>query len=118
MSKHNYTNYSNPKPAEAPVEPVVKPVVTEQPTADVEAPIETPVKEEPVEAVKEILGEVVDCKRLRVRKTPSRQAEVLCEIEVGSTVKIDSNASTADFYKVCTEAGVEGYCMNSFVSVE
>lgn len=114
MSKHNYTNYSNSKPAEAPVTPVV----TEQPTVDNTAPIEAPVKEEPVETVEEVLGTVVDCKKLRVRKNPNKLAEVLCEIEVGSTVEIDLDASTEDFYKVCTESGVEGYCMKAFVTVE
>jgi len=112
MSKHNYTNYSKPQVAEETVEKV---------TVEEEVVIETPVEEaEMEEAVVEIpatFAKVVDCKKLRVRKNPHKLADVLCEIPVGSEVKIDLDNSTVGFYKVCTEAGVEGYCVKEFIAI-
>lgn len=99
MSKkhHNYTNYSNPQ-QEPPVEPEVETVV------------------EPVTNDK-IIGVVTECVKLNVRKEPSLDAEILTEILIGTEVQVDISESTADFYKICTEAGVEGYCMRDHINV-
>lgn len=116
---HKYTNYSNPKtqtkekeavvPA---IEPEVEDIAVEEPeTADVaEEVVDTPV-------VAEVFGMVVDTKKLRVRKSPNTTAEVVCVIEEGSKVTIDLDQSTVGFYKVCTEAGVEGYCVKQYIAV-
>lgn len=64
------------------------------------------------------MGIVRDCKKLRVRNYPELEANVICEIEVGSKVVIDENKSTEEFYKVCTETGIDGYCMKRFIKVE
>lgn len=64
------------------------------------------------------MGIVSDCKKLRVRNYPELEANVICEIEVGSKVVIDENKSTEEFYKVCTETGIDGYCMKRFIKVE
>ena len=64
------------------------------------------------------MGIVSDCKKLRVRNYPELEANVICEIEVGSKVVIDENNSTEEFYKVCTETGIDGYCMKKFIKVE
>lgn len=63
------------------------------------------------------LGKVVDCVRLNVREEPSTKASVVFEINVGSTVFIDETCSTDEFYKICTEHGVEGYCMKKFIEI-
>ena len=63
------------------------------------------------------MGIVSDCKKLRVRNYPELEANVICEIEVGSKVVIDENKSTEEFYKVCTETGIDGYCMKRFIKV-
>lgn len=122
-NKH-YTNYSKPQETEksvvapegiqaTPVEPEVAPVVTPEETPVVPTePEVTP--EEPVAAT---IGKVIDCKKLRVRKSPSAIASVLCEIKADSEVTIDLQASTVEFYKVCTGAGVEGYCMKKYIAV-
>lgn len=121
MSKkhHNYTNYS--KPQEAPVvgvdlaqgndfsTPVVEPEVIE--------PVVEEVTEEPVSGPVETLGVVTECMKLNVRKEPSLDAEILTEILIGTEVQVDISESTADFYKICTEAGVEGYCMRAHINV-
>lgn len=79
---------------------------------------EVKVEETKVEEPKTITGVVVDCPRLRVRAAANKNAEVLCEINVDSKVLINEKESTNEFYKVCTEAGVEGYCMKQFIGIE
>ena len=64
-----------------------------------------------------VMGVVVDCARLNVRKHPSRGAEVVCEIGRGTPLVIDEDASTDDFYKICTVTGIEGFCVKDFVSI-
>lgn len=127
---HNYQNYSNnktPNTNTATVEEVVEPVieetveavVVEEPVAVAEETVEPTVEvEEPVTAIKTIYGVVNGCNLLRVRKTPSTDAEVLCEIDVNSKVEVNEEKSTVDFYKVCTEAGIEGFCMKKFIKIE
>ena len=65
-----------------------------------------------------IMGIVSDCKKLRVRNAPGLDSDVICEIEAGSIVEIDEVNSTEEFYKVCTETGIDGYCMKKFIKVE
>ena len=74
--------------------------------------------EESISDVNTITGIVNDCKKLRVRNYPELEANVICEIEVGSKVVIDEVNSTEEFYKVCTETGIDGYCMKRFIKVE
>jgi hypothetical protein len=38
-------------------------------------------------------------------------------IEQGAEVAINKEESTAEFYKVCTASGVEGFCMKKFITV-
>lgn len=98
----DYTKFSKPKVKEA----VVKP-----------EEIQNGVTEEVVEPVA-VVGVVIDCQKLNMRKEPSSDAEVIGTIAVGSEVSIDEAASTEDFYKVCTAAGAEGFCMKKFISVK
>lgn len=93
--------------AVAPVVPeVVEPTVPEV-TAPVVHEVETPKN----------LGKVVGCVKLNVREEPSAKASVVFEIAVGSKVFIDETCSTDEFYKICTEHGVEGYCMKKFIEI-
>ena len=64
------------------------------------------------------MGIVSDCKKLRVRNAPGLDSDIICEIEAGSIVEIDEVNSTEEFYKVCTETGIDGYCMKKFIKVE
>lgn len=76
---------------------------------------------EPVEEIKPIVepirGVVTDCRYLNVREAPDQDAAVLTTIKALSEVLIDEPESTDDFYKVCTETGIEGYCMKKFIAV-
>ena len=114
MSKKNYTNYA--KKQNAPVQPkaveevveVVEEVVLE----------DIPVVEEVVEEVKApVVGVVVDCKKLNVRKAPNPIAAVVCEIMENTEVKIDEANSTVEFFKVTLASGMEGFCMKKYISV-
>lgn len=128
MSNNNYKNYHNyqnyQKKNETNVEEKVEPAVVETEVVESVEEVkdvvveETVVEEPKAEESKTINGVVVDCPRLRVRAAANKKAEVLCEINVGSQVVIDEKNSTDEFYKVCTEAGVEGYCMKQFIAVK
>lgn len=63
-------------------------------------------------------GIVVDCAKLNVRIHPNSRAAVVCVISKSSEVTIDEAESTEDFYKICTAAGAEGFCMKEFVELK
>ena len=85
---------------------------------EVEPIVPEPVIPEPVvESEKRKFGKVSNCKKLNIRKLPSRDAEIVSELIEGSEVMIDEKESTALFYKICTEHGIEGYCMKNFIKV-
>lgn len=70
-----------------------------------------PTPSEPIE------GFVSGCNRLNVRKEPKAGSLVVCTIEKDADVIIDLDESTDTFYKVCTEAGAEGYCMKDYITI-
>lgn len=118
MSKHDYTKHS--KPQESEVKPV-EPVVTEETPAIEDAVVDpvTPASTvETKEDDKEIIGVVVKCEKLNVRKEPASDAEVLTTIPKGAELQIDISESTENFYKVCTGAGIEGYCVKDYISID
>jgi hypothetical protein len=111
---------TEPKVVPNPVE-VVEDVVETPAEEAVEVTIETPVEDAvkaPETKVPSNVGVVSGCDKLRVRKAPSLSAGVVCIINESSAVVIDDACSTTEFYKVCTEAGVEGYCMKKFITVK
>ena len=127
MSKHNYKQYYNNKPAdenkvadvmtvrELVADEVVEPTVTA--TTVAESAVEMPKIDEPevVAPVEPITGKVVDCQKLNIRKAASKLADVLVVVPVGTKLTIDLDKSKGDWYSVCTAAGIEGYCMKEFV---
>lgn len=123
-NKKNYTNYNNKfqgsrvevKPVD---EAVVEPVIDEEEVVEetIEA-AEEEVMEETIEEPATSVG-IVDCKnKLNVRKHPKKDAAVLCEIPNGSSVQIDLEKSTLEWYHVITPAGIEGFCMKNFVAIK
>ena len=118
MAKKNYTKYNR------------QPVVMEE--AVNETKISEEVMEEAVnetEIVKEVTKEHVEqapiykhgfvsgCIRLNMRKEPTIKSEVVCVIEQDTNLVITLNESTDDFYKVSTEAGIDGFCMKQYVTI-
>ena len=79
------------------------------------APVSDP--EPSVEPENQKFGKVSNCKKLNIRKLPSRDAEIVSELIEGSEVMIDEKESTALFYKICTEHGIDGYCMKDYITV-
>lgn len=62
-------------------------------------------------------GIVTDCATLNVRKEPNPTAEVVCTITCSTDLVIDENESTDKFYKICTAAGIEGFCMRRYITL-
>lgn len=65
-----------------------------------------------------LIGHVVGCAKLNVRKEPDADAEILGTIIAGSEVMIDEIESTDEFYNICAASGFEGFCMKQFIEVE
>lgn len=123
MSKHDYTKHSNKNKYEnksrierkfESADEMVEALNNQKPKVVDSTPM---VISEPEVAAPKNLGKVVDCVRLNVREEPNTKASVVFEINVGSTVFIDEACSTDEFYKICTEHGVEGYCMKKFIEI-
>ena len=129
MSNKHYTQYSKFSGEE--------PMLVNDPELEVEDTVEEKV-DEPIEGqivIPEVepelvsdpepvvepenrkFGKVSNCKKLNIRKLPSRDAEIVSELIEGSEVMIDEKESTELFYKICTEHGIEGYCMKNFIKV-
>ena len=87
---------------------IVIPEVEPEPVSDPEPSVEPENRK---------FGKVSNCKKLNIRKLPSRDAEIVSELIEGSEVMIDEKESTALFYKICTEHGIEGYCMKDYITV-
>ena len=129
MSNKHYTQYSKFSGEEPMLvndpEFEVEDTVEEKVDEPIEGQIVIPeVEPEPVSDPEPVVepenrkfGKVNNCKKLNIRKLPSRDAEIVSELIEGSEVMIDEKESTALFYKICTEHGIEGFCMKDFIKV-
>ena len=120
MTKKRYTQYSkfSGEEPEIEVEDTVEEKVDEPIEGQIVIPEVEPIVPEPVVEPENLkFGKVSNCKKLNIRKLPSRDAEIVSELIEGSEVMIDEKESTALFYKICTEHGIEGFCMKQFVKV-
>ena len=129
MSNKHYTQYSKFSGEEPMLvndpELEVEDTVEEKVDEPIEGQIVIPeVEPEPVSDPEPVVepenrkfGKVSNCKKLNIRKLPSRDAEIVSELIEGSEVMIDEKESTALFYKICTEHGIEGFCMKDFIKV-
>ena len=109
MGKKDYTKYSNHQKKTEEIQNGI-----------VETPVvEETVVEEVVEAIefKPKHGVVVDCTKLNVRVEPNAKADVVCVVDASTDLEIDEEASTEEFYKVCTATGAEGFCMKKFIKI-
>lgn len=121
MSRHNYTQYSNPKnndkpPVEETVAPVA-PVDTEEVIVVNTVP-EIKMETEPtVTAPITVTGEVANCTKLNVRANPDATAAVVCVINAKTEVEVDVEHSNDEWLKVKTAAGNVGYCMRKYIEI-
>lgn len=92
--------------------------IHEEPVLEAVESVEPEVVEEVAEPEKPALfGSVVLCEKLNIRKTPSINGEIVQTIACGTNVVIDEDNSTNDFYKICTAAGVEGFCVKKYIAI-
>lgn len=64
------------------------------------------------------IGFVTNCKKLNVREKPRTDATIICEVDYQTELMINEKESTEEFYKVCTAAGIEGFCMKKFIAIQ
>lgn len=127
MSNKHYTQYSKFSGEEPMLVNDPELEVEEENKEKVEEPIEgqivipevepEPDPEPSIEPENRKIGKISNCKKLNVRKLPSRDAGIVSELVEGSEVMIDEKESTALFYKIYTEHGIEGFCMKQFIKV-
>lgn len=72
--------------------------------------------EEAVEAEPVVKGKVTDCIKLNVRKGALITSDIREVIEEGAIVEINEKRSTGDWYSVCTESGIKGFCMKEYIT--
>ena len=85
---------------------------------EVEAPVvEAEVETEP-EVFKPKTGKVAGCRMLNVRSEPDVFASIVCTLAEGTEVEVNEDESANDFYKICTTAGVEGFSMKRFITIQ
>jgi uncharacterized protein YgiM (DUF1202 family) len=80
--------------------------------------VNAPVQPEPetVEQEAYISGTVFGCMKLNVRKDPNINADILFTIDKDTEVTIDTEESTAEWYKVFVN-DQEGFCMKKYISL-
>jgi uncharacterized protein YgiM (DUF1202 family) len=64
-----------------------------------------------------VIGVVTNCLNLNIRRKPKADASVICKITSLTEIMIDEKESTDEFYKVCTAAGIDGFCMKKYIAV-
>lgn len=82
----------------------------------VEETVEKTVEEKAV--INDVIGTVTGCSKLNIRSKPSVNSNVLTEVLMLSELKIDTGNSNEEWFKVCTETGIDGYCMKKYVSLK
>ena len=72
--------------------------------------------EEAVEVKDVVKGKVTDCIKLNVRSGALITSDIREVIEEGAIVEINEKRSTDDWYSVCTESGIKGFCMKEYIT--
>lgn len=65
-----------------------------------------------------VIGVVTNCIQLNVREEPNVSAPIITEVDFLSDLMVDVAKSDEEWYSVCTEAGIEGFCMKKFVDIK
>ena len=117
MSNHNYSQYFKTNNTDEAVFNPVKSSITEaevkpDPVIEPVAPVV------PAPQSNTAKGVVTNCAKLNVRLSPNSDAKVMCVINAKAEVVIDPYKSTDEWYRVCTVAGVKGYCMKQFIDAD
>ena len=92
----NYKNYSKPN------NQVEEPQIAE---------------EEVSKPKKQMIGVVIDCSSLNIRAKSNINSEIIATVKAGTELLFNEDESVNEWYKVCTEAGIEGFCMKKYISI-
>lgn len=124
MSQNNYRNYNNYhnqnnrtscQPTHIVETSSTSAVTNVQPAPVLDAEVVQPII---VEEPKPVFGVVSGCAKLNIRKSPSPNGNVICTVNENTKLMIILDESTAEWYKVCNSAGLNGFCMKKYVTVE
>lgn len=66
---------------------------------------------------KPLMGVVVNCMNLNIRKDPTQVSRSLDIISSDTVVTVCDNESVSGFYKVKIGDGISGYCMSEFIKL-
>ena len=66
---------------------------------------------------KPLMGVVVNCMNLNIRKDPTQVSRSLDIISSDTVVTVCDNESVSGFYKVKTGNGISGYRMSEFIKL-
>lgn len=66
---------------------------------------------------KSLMGVVVNCTNLNIRKDPTQASRSLDIISSDTVVTVCDNESVSGFYKVKTGDGISGYGMSEFIKL-
>lgn len=64
-----------------------------------------------------LFGVVTNCARLNIRKSPDVNGVVICTVPAGTSLMIDPSNSTDEWFSVCNNVGIEGFCVKKYVDV-
>lgn len=66
---------------------------------------------------KPLMGVVVNCMNLNIRKEPTQASQSLGIIGSDTVVTVCNNEPISGFYKVKTGDSIGGYCMSEFIKL-
>ena len=78
----------------------------------------TPPVVEEKELEKTEVAVVTDCENLNVRKGPGLNYAIVCMIPAGTVLVVLNDVPKGDFYHICMEDGVEGYCVKNYIAIQ
>lgn len=66
------------------------------------------------------VGKVSGCAQLNVRTEPSLDAGLATDrpLKRDTEVMVYPDESTEEFYSICTESGVTGFCLKKFIAIQ
>jgi hypothetical protein len=65
-----------------------------------------------------VLGVVTNCVLLNIREEPNIKAPIITKVNALSELMVDLEKVDKEWYRVYTEAGIEGFCMKKFVAIK
>jgi hypothetical protein len=63
-------------------------------------------------------GVVTDCWMLNIREEPDSNAKIIGTLNQSSEIIVYEQESTDRYYKICTASGIEGFCMQNYITIQ